>query len=238
MSFRYSGAKKRMLKYLPIPLKGTMQIIEPFAGSLSYSLNYKPKSIIGADSNLLIRELWDYLTHSFTLEKVDNILQRRPTNNIDLRNIYSGPELTLMRLQTSGVYVGQLSSYIHYAQHKSGIKKLFNELESCNLKDTLHPLFNDFKQTFNLTNDLNTICFLDPPYNKTSANYIGNQSVNYRDIQDYFISCKCPIFMTYGDGAKDIFPKLTWETLTTRKVPNIRRGGTTDRTEWITRKGI
>jgi hypothetical protein len=42
-----------------------------------------------------------------------------------------------------------------------------------------------------------------------------------------------PIIFTYGDGAKDIFPNYTWEVAAIKKVPNLRKGGVVERTDYV-----
>lgn len=51
MPWRYSGSKKRLLKYLPAPPLGTATIVEPFAGSAAYGMHYKPIELVESKKN-------------------------------------------------------------------------------------------------------------------------------------------------------------------------------------------
>ena len=42
-----------------------------------------------------------------------------------------------------------------------------------------------------------------------------------------------PCILTYGTDAVSAFPDFDWTVLRTSRVPNMRRGGTTDRTEHV-----
>lgn len=81
--------------------------------------------------------------------------------------------------------------------------------------------------------------FIDPPYVKTSANYISQKNRNieldYRpeDTVELIGSLRSPIIFTYGTSAPETFPGYNWEVVKTVKVPNTRRGGTVERTEYV-----
>src|SRR5258708_9254087 len=57
--FPYFGAKLRIARLYPTPKYDT--IIEPFAGSMGYSLNYASKHVILVDKYHKIAEIWKYL---------------------------------------------------------------------------------------------------------------------------------------------------------------------------------
>ena len=67
---RYSGSKKRLLKFLPPPPPQTSLVLEPFAGSLAYSMHYRPVAIQAGDANPLVRGLWDWLRGPATEERL------------------------------------------------------------------------------------------------------------------------------------------------------------------------
>ena len=76
---------------------------------------------------------------------------------------------------------------------------------------------------------------LDPPYLGTRGNYLQETSFDPAGIAEEVSSWRVPVLITYGTGAPEIFPGLPWELVQIRKVPNIRRGGTVSREEWISR---
>jgi len=54
--FYYYGRKKRIVKYYPKPLYDT--IIESFAGSASYAIEYFEKNVILYEINFKIFSVW------------------------------------------------------------------------------------------------------------------------------------------------------------------------------------
>ena len=57
--FYYYGRKQKIFKYYPKPKHDT--IIEPFAGSAAYSMNYHTKNVILIEKDKRIADLWSYL---------------------------------------------------------------------------------------------------------------------------------------------------------------------------------
>lgn len=57
--FYYYGRKQKIFKYYPKPKHDT--IIEPFAGSAAYSMNYHTKNVILIEKDKRIANLWSYL---------------------------------------------------------------------------------------------------------------------------------------------------------------------------------
>ena len=57
--FYYYGRKEKIYSYYPKPKYDT--IIEPFAGSAAYSMNYPTKNVILVEKDLKIASLWRYL---------------------------------------------------------------------------------------------------------------------------------------------------------------------------------
>jgi len=232
--FRYSGSKKRLIKYLPEPPFGTKRIVEPFAGSLAYSMHHRPKEIFAAEANHLVRGLWNWFVEEAEQERLIELDSMRPKEKIDARTLgLSEPETTLLRLQTSGAYVGQLSSWVLYPQHEPGIGKMSRNLPY--VKSCLKPLRSDFRQTQQDTNCEDVMVFFDPVYHQTSGNYSSEElgdAINPDELSEWLLGLKCPILFTYGEGAPSRFPSFHWELAVERKVPILRGGGTRDRKEW------
>ncbi len=124
--------------------------------------------------------------------------------------------------------VGQWSSWKVYPQH------------NLPLADTLHALPSARRVEVQLGDALDyaerkgDLGFLDPPYIGTRANYESDTG-GYQPSQTLNLLGRLtiPVIFTYGDGAPDIFPGLPWEVVKKRKVPNLRKGGTVDRTEYV-----
>jgi hypothetical protein len=219
-------------------------LIEPFAGSLAYSLHYQKPKIVAAEANPLVRDLWCWLRNRATSKDLERIESLKPQEKIDARvwakkHDLGEPETTLVRLQISGAYVGQLSSWVLYPQHSLGLQEFRRNLDY--IKRALAPVRDDFRHPDVLAaaQEPGAFAFVDPPYLDTSANYksktADHGSMTPQEVEDFVLGLPCPTLMTYGDGAQETFPRLTWTKAVTRKVPILRGGGTRERTEWYAR---
>ncbi len=64
----YYGSKCKLVKYYPKPKFQT--IIEPFAGSAWYSLQYPDKQVILCEKYKVVYDIWDWLIHKATSDEV------------------------------------------------------------------------------------------------------------------------------------------------------------------------
>lgn len=233
--FKYSGSKRRMQKYLPPLPKSCTTVVEPFAGALAYSEIHRPSTIVWSESAPLVRGLLNHLAREATQESLSYIESLPLEEKVDIDTFgdlheLTEPERTLVRLTVSGVYVGQLSSRILYPQHKLQTKRAREAL----------PWF----QTANAgghedyrlipEQDPNAWWVIDPPYLDTAANYQkGSQTFDPAEFREWFAGLKAKGFVLYGKGAQELLPDLSWRVYHTRRVANIRRGGTVARPEHI-----
>lgn len=242
--FKYSGSKRRMIQHLPAPPPGTKTIVEPFAGSAAYGLHYRPERLVLAESNQTVRELWSWLIGEASdgdLQELQSILRKHKVagEKFDLRNLELAPgALTLARLTTSGVYVGQLSSYVFYPQNKIDFGELRSALPYIKCHVELGPT--DFSDAMKC--DSTAFVFIDPPYLGTSGNYIDKSKVSQKNLDkidlgirlaEAIANCAADMLFTYGSDAPEAFPLLNWQLACERKVPKIRTGGTITRQEWF-----
>lgn len=233
MPWRYSGSKKRLIKYLPAPPLRTATIVEPFAGSAAYGMHYKPESLVLAEANTDVRELWEWLATTATEEELKELEAKKPTEKVDIRSLeLPKPQETLMRLSISGAYVGQLSSFIAYPQHSFNLSGVAEALHYIRRSVRIAA---DFRETAGL----NALYFIDPPYLGTQGNYHDKSKkhdmtgdVSAEDLKAFISGIKSPVLFTYGEGAPELFPEFDWKLAVMRKVPVLRGGGTRDRREW------
>lgn len=241
---RYSGSKRRLLKHLPAPPLNTKVMIEPFAGSLAYSIHYAKPRIVAAEANPLVRDLWHWLRDRATDADFKKLEAAKPMEKVNAKvwaakHGFGEPETTLARLQIASVVVGQLSSWMLYPQHSFGLEEFSQRLGY--IKRALAPVRDDFlhPDILSAAQQPGAFAFVDPPYLDTSANYkskgADHGGMNPKDVEDFVLGLSCPTLVTYGDGAEETFPRLTWTKAVTRKVPILRGGGTRDRTEWYAR---
>lgn len=66
--FSYYGRKSKIIKYYPTPMYDT--IIEPFAGSAAYSMQYFEKNVILIEKYDVLVKLWQWLIHEATEKEI------------------------------------------------------------------------------------------------------------------------------------------------------------------------
>ncbi len=248
---RYCGNKishiLQLRKLNLVPTNYT-SVFEPYAGSMAFSLN-QDKPAVGIEINADLCAMWHWLQKSTAQDLIDlnnNLLNGSNGQKVDLRqiaqqfNLCTG-QLTYLRVNVSGVYTGQLNSWLYYPQHKLPIAKTTQCLP---LLQNI-TIVNADISTYNYKFTGGELVFVDPPYVNTKAGYICKSSkqtfetktYNPQSTIDLINSAKlagCTVLFTYGDGASTLFPQYNWTPLFTRKVPNISGGGgTIDRVEYL-----
>jgi len=239
MPFRYSGSKDELLGFLRNPPIGSNRIVEPFAGSARYGVYHQPDSLYLYEANTHMYELWKWLTTEATSEDLLELQSKRPIITRDVRELeLPKAQETLMRLTCSGVYVGQLSSWVMYPQHRVDFSDIISVIHW--LRDSVELCGNDFRQSAQHDSEDDVMYFIDPPYLGTTGCYIDkDEKVNHdkeltiEEIANFISSLKSPTIFTYGSDAPESFPMFEWHKLIEKSVPKIVSGGSRVRTEWV-----
>ncbi len=240
MLFRYSGSKWKVIAKFNKNVPSHKRVVEAYLGSGAFILSQSTPGI-GIDANPNIVDLWTWLksTTPDRIRELDKIRQeavdKDPNNKPDVRSLglCKGEEL-YMRVNVTGVYVGQLSSWKIYPKWKLPVEKTIEQLPR--LKDIEIKLGKAHLDYVEQDGDL---VFLDPPYAGTKANYKIDakkgieEAYKPQDTIDLISKLSCPIILTYGTDAKTVFPQYQWEEVLRKKVPLIRKGGTIERIEHV-----
>lgn len=235
--FRYSGSKARYLKHYRSPPSGTKRVVEPYLGSGAYMLSTDLPGL-GYEVNGDIVSMWKWLQSTTPAElkdlsdAVEAAKSAAADGKPDVRgmSLDLGPQ-TYVRINVASVMVGQLASWKVYPQHSLPIEQTISLLPRLKDVEIVHGSANDYIHSDG------DMLFVDPPYVGTTGNYVEkgkNHETSYDPLTTISLvnSTDNPIAFTYGDGASDIFP-YKWEEVARRKVPNMKKGGTVDRTEWV-----
>jgi len=235
--FRYSGNKAKLLSlYRPIP-RGVKRIVEPYLGSGAFSINASVPAV-GYELNGDLCAMWYWLqtASSQDLQDLNTLVEdwKKRIEKPDVRDMKLDiGRQTYVRVNCCSVVVGQLNSWKIYPQHSLPIAKTLKCLPRLKDITVIHG-----RGESHVVQD-GDLLFVDPPYVGTTGGYIekNNQNIEHAyKPQDTinFLSCvSCPVIFTYGSNARKIFPQFSWEIVKTVKVPNMRKGGTVDRTEWV-----
>lgn len=219
--FRYSGNKTN---FPTIDLSGIERIVEPFAGSMGFSLQYNlPALGIDKSSELINLLNWLKSATDSDLEK----LRHYEGSKVNIKTIkeLSNEEKTYLRINIASAVVGQLSSWTIYPQHKLPIESTqlaIGKIRNWKFKN------DDYVNYVSKKGDL---LFIDPPYLGTSGNYNEN-SLNMKDFLNWEESLTVPHIITYSEPIEEI--DSDWYCWLTKKVPNIRQGGSKIRKDYYT----
>lgn len=237
--FRYSGNKSKLISlYRPIP-KGVTRVVEPYLGSGAFSLNTALPAV-GYEINSELVAMWKWLKEATAdeLRELNELVEshKKRTLKPDVRDM--GLDLgrqTYVRVNAASVVVGQLSSWKVYPQNSLPIEETIKCLPRLKDIEVIHG-----RGEAHQAQD-GDLLFVDPPYIGTVGNYVEKNGLgttieteyNPQHTRDFLKSARCPIMFTYGSNAREVFPEYDWHLVKTVKVPNMKKGGTTDRTEWV-----
>ena len=236
--FKYSGCKTKLLQFYRRPPERTSRIVEPYLGSGAYILSTDLPGL-GYEINDEVVAMWNWLKTATPEEirQLDEFVREAKKHeekpDVKSMGLTVGPQ-TYVRINAASVVTGQLKSWKIYPQHNLPVNDTIDCLPSLQKIDVIHGSANDYVHR---DGDL---LFIDPPYVGTEGGYQGKlkridhgKVYNPEDTKKLIASTTNPIIFTYGDGAQDIFSNYKWEHVKTAKVPNMRKGGTTDRSEWV-----
>jgi site-specific DNA-adenine methylase len=212
-------------------------VVEPYLGSGAFLLNSNLPAIDYEINGDLVA-MWHWLQTATPKDLHDlNALvedRKKLETKPDVRDMALDlGRQTYVRVNCCSVVVGQLNSWKVYPQHSLPVEATIRCLPRLAEVKVIHGSGEDH------------VCkegdflFVDPPYVGTIGNYVDKNGKEieraYRPENTIRLldSCSCPAMLTYGTNAATLFPNYSWELVKTVKVPNMRRGGTVDRSEYV-----
>lgn len=189
--FNYYGSKRNLARKYPKPRHP--HIIEPFAGSASYSIEYPDLDITLVEKNMDIAWIWEYLITVSEDEFVSlpDIKPGQPFSELDCdpraiplikRRIYQG--------KSGGEYPPP------YAFKHTGTR---NDNWSQRVRDKLAPQLSRIRHwkiiqgDYSLAPDVEATWFIDPPYQSFNVNnrtYKNLGALDYKALGDFVKSRK------------------------------------------------
>lgn len=234
--FRYSGNKSRLLSlYRSVPSRVT-RIVEPYLGSGAYGLN-SDLPMLGYEIDPELAGMWRWLQRvdEKRLRDLDRLVEDRKKleSKPDVRDMgLESGAMTYVKVNCTGLVVGQLSSWKVYPQHRLPIEETIRCLGRLRDVEVVHGRGED--HAFVEGDGL----FVDPPYIGTVGNYgdgveDGYGAADTIGLIDRAVAADVPSMVTYGTNCREVFPMWDWEKVKDVRVPNMRKGGTVDRSEWV-----
>ena len=233
--FRYSGNKSRLTRFLEEPPRECGRLVEPFLGSGGYTLTYGLPGL-GCDLDGRVTALWEWLRRCDPQDLYDldawwreNRKRELMPNVSEVREKFGEGASLYFKINVCSAMVGQWSSETGYPQHDFPLQKTIGALESARRVE----VFNGDWREVGPHLRAGDCVLLAPPYIGTHGNYKGEGGFSTEGIASEILSWGVPVIFTYGEGAAEIFPEFEWEIATVRRVPNLRRGGSVERREWV-----
>ena len=178
--FYYYGRKEKIFSYYPKPKYDT--IIEPFAGSAAYSMNYHDRNVILIEKDKRIADLWGYLINVTSDEILSlPLLVKGQSLNDEEFNYLTDNQKSLI-----GFFLNPGSSQPKKSPGKFCGWNVKNRLKLSNdVNKVKHwTIINgDYQQVENIQ----ATWFIDPPYQGNGGKYYkhGNKGFNYDDLKEW-----------------------------------------------------
>jgi len=193
--FYYYGRKKKIIKYYPKPIHDT--IIEPFAGSGSYVMEYFEKNVILYELNFKIYFVWKYLQEASIKDILGlPILKKGQCLNSEEFNYLSNPEKW-----TIGLYLNPGSSVPKKSpgnfcdwdeKHRLLLSSELYKIKHWTIKNESYENCENIKATW----------YIDPPYNNKAGKYYTNNKIDYEYLSEWCKNLHGQIIVCENEGAE------------------------------------
>jgi len=192
--FYYYGRKKRIINYYPKPIYN--KIIEPFAGSASYSMEYFEKDVILYELNFKIYSVWKYLQEASIKDILGlPILKKGECLNNPEFNHLSDPEKW-----TIGLYLNPGSSV---PKKSPGNFCDWDEKHRLSLSSELYKIKHWIIKNESYVNceNVKATWFIDPPYSGNGGKYYTNNKIDYNSLSEWCKNLNGQIIVCENEGA-------------------------------------
>jgi 16S rRNA G966 N2-methylase RsmD len=191
--FYYYGRKKRIVKYYPKPQNDT--IIEPFAGSAAYSMEYFDRNVILYELNHKIYSVWKYLQQATVGDILDlPLLNKGQSLNSDEFKYLTDPEKWIIGLFLNPGSAVPKKSPGNFCDWNENHRKLLAE----ELYKIKHWVIKN--ESYENAPDVEATWFIDPPYQQAGKYYV-NWKVDYEYLGDWCIGRKGQTMVCENEGA-------------------------------------
>jgi len=191
--FSYYGSKSKIVKRYPKPIHNT--IIEPFAGSARYALEYWEKEVILIDKYEPIYNVWKYLQNA-SKEDILSLPEIPPSTElmtIDGFKNLSSPEKNLIGFcsnRGSNMPKNFSGKFCNFDRDKKRISESLHKIKHWDIR------IGDYHDVENLK----STWYIDPPYEKMGKLY-KESNIDYEDLSNYCKTRNGQVIVCENDGA-------------------------------------
>ncbi len=181
--FSYYGSKSKIVKYYPEPKYPL--IIEPFAGSARYALQYCNKAVILNDKYDVIYKVWKYLIFA-NVEDIENLPKMQKGDSLDDYFTLSESEKLLMGFLIGYSNRGKRKTYTGRAARDNELERAKKRILSYIGKIKHWEVYN---KDYSELDNIEATYFIDPPYKDGGHAYAKNK-INYLHLAEWCKSRK------------------------------------------------
>lgn len=178
--FSYYGSKSKVVKYYPKPIHDT--IIEPFAGSARYALEYWDKNVILIEKYDVLVRIWKWL-QLCSPSDILKLPKMNPGETTDSFNFDCQEAKWLMGFMVQG----GVNAPRKTVSKVGGFSRMI-EPEKKRIAANLHKIkhwdirLGDYRDAENIE----STWFIDPPYQFGGEYYrLGNKDINYNFLSEW-----------------------------------------------------
>lgn len=199
--FQYFGSKYKLVPYYPKPLNGV--IVEPFAGSASYSCAYPDRRVQLYDLNPIICGVWDYLIRASRQDILDLPVAVDGCVLADLKIPQEARWLIGFweKVRGSSSPANRALAYLNSSVCK--VRSFWNVTIKARII-AQQPFIRHWQvrcQSYEKIKSQNATWFVDPPYSKYPAAYGQHRIVDYAHLGGWCRSQKGSVIVCENFGA-------------------------------------
>lgn len=203
--FYYYGRKKRIVKFYPEPENDI--IIEPFAGSAAYAMEYYDRNVILYEINNKIYSVWKFLKEASPNDilNLPLINKGQSLNNKEFDYLTDPEKWVIGLFLNPGSSVPKKSpgNFCYWDDSRRAIlSKDVIKIKHWEIKNESYENAPDIKATW----------FVDPPYQNAGKYYV-NSKVDYKYLGDWCKNRRGQVIVCENEGAD----WLDFEPLTSLK---------------------
>lgn len=192
--FSYYGSKSKIIKKYPKPTENT--IVESFAGSARYALEYPENDIILIDKYKVITEIWKYLIQA-TEQDILSLPQLQKGDRVP--EYLSKPEQYLMGFICNSGVDRPRKTFTKWAHDKGELEKHKNRIIKF-LPKIRH--WKVIEGSYKDSPNIKATWFIDPPYQKMGHYYIhSNKDIDYQELGEWCKSREGQVIVCENAGA-------------------------------------
>ena len=178
--FYYYGRKERIFSLYPEPKHNT--IIEPFAGSAAYSMNYSDRNVILIEKDVRIANLWKYLVgvHSEEILSLPLVEKGESLNSDKFSHLNDNQKSIIGLFLNPGSAQPKKSPGSFCAWTEKNRLKLSNDVMKVKHWEIINGDYKDIE-------NIEATWFIDPPYQGNGGKYYkhGNKNFDYDSLRNW-----------------------------------------------------